>query len=54
MKREDILKDRIVVLKELINKYAQSANQHEHDFIYGVLKGLLNEIKEECNIPEQK
>ena len=45
--RKVILKERIRILNELINKAAESPNPHENDFIYTTLYYLRKEIKEE-------
>ena len=45
--RRVILKERVRVLDELINKAAESSNPHENDFVYCTLYYLRKEIKEE-------
>ena len=45
--RSVILKERVRILDELINKAAESSNPHENDFVYSHLYYLRKEIKEE-------
>lgn len=37
-------KEKVDVLNELINKYAESPNPHEHDMVFNVLKEIKNDI----------